>query len=185
MEEKLEKEVIKYSHDLVSYWISNADNKLSTLCGLFTIVFSLATFISEKTTGSLFLNTNISKYRIVVITTNSILLVGLVLSFTAICYCLLSIIPNIGKNEGSQKKRKYPIFYGEISEITNEEYKSMIESATDSDFYDELVNETHYNSIIAKKKMTRLKNGIKKYLVAMLIFIIGTILKIVYLYFLS
>ena len=146
----------KYAFDQVNPWIFNADNKVSISCGIFTGVFGVITFLAER-----------SKEPTEMTTINeccqSIYMVSFVLSLVimsiSILFYVLAINPNIASNEPRTKK-KVPIFYGDIEKFCNCQYKKAILNASDKDFLDEILNETHLNSVICTRKMRMYKMGL-------------------------
>ena len=149
----------KYVYDQVNGWIENADNKVSVSCGIFTGMFGVVSFLSERISGTVIVSEYFHcMYRISYI----ISMIFLLLSFLTY---VLAINPNLessGKNINLQTTtKKYPIYYGDISKINKaESYKKLMDKATDKDFIDELLDEIYFNSSICMKKMARYKRGL-------------------------
>lgn len=148
-----------YVYDQVNGWIENADNKVSVSCGIFTGMFGVVSFISERISGTSVITEHwYCMYRI------SYIISILFLLFSFLAY-VLAINPNLGSSGKSSNlqttAKKFPIYYGDISKIKNaESYKKQIGNATDKDFIDELLEEIHYNSGICMKKMERYRRGL-------------------------
>lgn len=146
----------KYAFDQVNSWISNADNKVSISCGIFTGVFGIITFLAERIKEPTETNT-VNEccqciYRISFV-------FGLVIMGISILFYVLAINPNITSN-GPRTKKKVPIFYGDIEKLCTCQYKEAILNASEKDFIDEILNETHLNSVICTRKMRMYKIGL-------------------------
>ena len=83
----------------------------------------------------------------------------------SIIFYVLAIDPNLGKSgkkkNGVLPKKKYPIFYGDIAELSLADYKKAMNHVTEGDFINELQDETHYNSGICTEKMKKYKMGLR------------------------
>lgn len=156
MDKKAERS--QYVYELVNKWIENADNKVSVSCGIFTGAFGVITFLSERITSSVIVN---DFWRTVY---QCCFGISLLLMFASILFYVLAINPNLGssgrkKNKATPKKR-YPIFYGDISKLNLEDYKNTINRALETDFVNELQDEIHYNAGICIDKMRRYRVGL-------------------------
>ena len=157
-EKKYEKEDLKYIYDLVNSWIGNADNKVSVSCGIFTGVFGVITFLSEKITNYDSVN---SCYETVYCISFVLSIIAFLLS---IFFYVWAINPNLGKSglkkNGKVSAKKYPIFYGDINNLSVDDYKKVMNRAEEHDLINELLLETHYNSHICYLKMIRYRCGL-------------------------
>ena len=149
----------KYSYDQVNGWINNADNKVSVSCGVFTGVFGVISFLAERFTGSTIINECWHCVH-----RGSFILSFIALGISIFAY-VLAINPNLGSNEmkseDGQPSKKYPIYFGDISDIKNgAEYITVIKSASNNDFLNELLFETYHNSGICARKMQRYRFGL-------------------------
>lgn len=146
----------KYVFDQVNSWISNADTKVSISCGIFTGVFGVITFLAERIkepTATITINDCCQCiYRVSFV-------LSLVIMGISILFYVLAINPNLKSNETGTKK-KVPIFYGDIDKLCNCKYKEAILNASEKDFFDEILNEAHFNSAICTRKMRMYKNGL-------------------------
>lgn len=148
----------KYVYEQVNGWIENADNKVSVSCGIFTGAFGVITYLAE---------------RYIIVPDNPVINecwktiygvsfgLSLFVMVLAVFFYALSIIPNL-KSSGKMKptRKKYPIFYGDIHSLQQEDYQRLMEKGTDKDFNDELVLESWHNSGICLKKMKWYKAGV-------------------------
>lgn len=83
----------KYVYDQVNGWIENADNKVSVSCGIFTGMFGVVSFLSERISGTVIVSEHFHcMYRISYI----ISMIFLLLSFLAY---VLAINPNLKSSE--------------------------------------------------------------------------------------
>lgn len=155
-EGKLERN--KCIYEQINGWIENADNKVSVSCGIFSGVFGVITFLTERITEQ---GTKDECWR----TISQLFFVGsLILMLASILFYVMAINPNLGKSgkkkDGTVKKKQYPVFFGDIAEMSLDDYKRTINQATEADLINELQTETHYNSKICSKKMKRYKIGL-------------------------
>ena len=144
----------KYVYEQVNGWIENADNKVNVSCGIFTGIFGVVTFLSERTTGNIINNECWHcLYRVSFI-------VSLILLGASILAYVFAINPNLGSSgeKAEKNQKRFPIYFGDIASIKKpEDYKRQISLATDDDFLNELLDEIHYNSCICKRKMANFK----------------------------
>ena len=155
-EDKLDRS--KYVYEQVNSWIENADNKVSISCGIFSGVFGVITFLSERLAASVSVN---GCWQTIY---HWCFGIGLVLMLFSILFYVLAINPNLGKSgkkkNGTAPKKEYPIFYGDIAELKLSDYMKAMNQATDTDFINELQAEAHYNSEICTKKMKNYRIGL-------------------------
>ena len=134
----------KFVYEQVKSWTEHADNKVNISCGIFTGVFAVISFLSGRITPTETVN---ECWRIAYYWSFASSLVTMLIS---ILLYVLAINPNLGKSgekkNGVIPQKKYPVFFGDISEMTLEDYKKLMNKATDEDLIDELQNETHFNS---------------------------------------
>lgn len=157
----------KYVYERINGWIENADNKVSISCGVFTGVFGIVTFLAQ---------TYIKKPAIGAVANEFLrsvyrccFLVSLVLMGTAIFFFVWAIIPNLEKSGKVREKKDCPIFYGDISKISLDEYRQLMNKATAEHFCEELITETHQNAKICMNKMERYKAGVKIAFIAIVV----------------
>ena len=148
----------KYVYELVNGWIENADNKVSVSCGLFTGVFGIVTFLTEryiKVPDNPVVN---ECWRVLY---KGSFIVSLILMALAVFFYAKAIIPNLKSAAPTNKaKKKYPIFYGDIQSLEFNAYHELINKGTNKEFNDEIERETWHNSGVCMKKMRRYKMGV-------------------------
>ncbi len=148
----------KFAYEQINNWIENADNKVSVSCGIFTGVFGVISFLSGRITPSETVN---ECWRIAHHWSFAISLVTMLIS---ILFYVLAINPNLGssgkKKNGVAPRKKYPVFYGEIAEMTEDEYRKTMNKATEEELISELQNETYFNSRICSSKMRHYRIGL-------------------------
>ena len=149
----------KYVYEQINGWIENADNKVNTSCAIFTGVFGVITFLAQTYEKSNPDGTQINEclrslYKISLVA--SLVVLGIALFFY-----VKAIFPNLDSGGNKSEKKYFPIFYGDISALSADEYKQLMNTATSKQFRDELVNETHQNAKICMEKMQSYKLGLK------------------------
>ena len=144
----------KFCYEQVNNWIENADNKINISCAIFSGIFGVITYLSEKTKVSSNINEcwrHIHHFCFIL----GISLIGL-----SILIFVLAISPNLGSTN-SDKSKKFVLYFGDIANMKNDsEHKLKINSASSKDFINELQSETYYNSKICYKKMILFKIGL-------------------------
>ncbi len=148
----------RFVYEQVNNWIENADNKVSVSCGILSGVFVVITFLSERITTQGTVNECWRKIY------HWCFGISLILMLGSILFYVLAINPNLGKSgekkKGAIPKKKCPIFYGDIAELPLVDYKKTTNQAKETDYINELQNETHYNSGICMAKMKRYRIGL-------------------------
>lgn len=157
----------KYVYERVNGWIENADNKVGISCGIFTGVFGVVTFltqtyIKEPGTGAVANECLRSVYKFCSV-------ISLILMGIAIFFFVWAIIPNLKKSGNIGEKKECPIFYGDISKMPLDEYRQLMNKATERHFREELITETHQNAKICMNKMERYKTGVKLAFIAIIV----------------
>ena len=155
MDDTLERS--KYIYEQINSWIENADNKVSVSCGIFTGVFGVVTFLAEqyiKIPDNPVINRcwqEIYKRSFVA---------SLLFMAVAFLFYALAIIPNLKSSGRNLKEKKFPVFYGDISTLDYEKYKTLMTNGNEQDFNEELILESWFNSGICTRKMKRYKTGV-------------------------
>lgn len=147
-----------YCYDLVNKWIENADNKVSVSSGIFTGVFGVVSFLSQGIPVGIVMNEFWHWiYRISFV-------VSLLLFGVSLFMYVMSINPNLGKsghNKGTKSLKRYPVYYGDVVDYKDiDAYKRRIVKATENEFIDEVLTETHYNSHVCMNKIRRFRFGV-------------------------
>ena len=155
----------KYVYELVNGWIANADNKVSISCGIFTGVFGVVKFLTERyiqIPDNPVINECWSYlYK------GSFILSLVLMAAAVICYAT-AVIPNLksaGKKNDEKKdvkniQKQYPVFYGDIKALKTEKYQELMANGTNKAFADELVLESWHNSKVCLRKMKWYKAGV-------------------------
>ena len=151
----------KYSLDLINTWITSADSKISTSCGIVSVVAVLV-FVAENILSKIDrANGAIEPWKTLFIITAA----GSVITFIlSLFFHLLALSPKFfaGKNTGDQSKnKKCNIFYEDIKDYKDaEDYISAVRKISENQFVDDVLRETYYNSKICSTKMHRFKIGL-------------------------
>lgn len=146
-------------YELVNKWIENADNKVSIICGLFSAVFGVITFLAERVNGEKIIhNCMASAHRICFFL--SLLLMGV-----SILFYVLSLNPKLVSTNAKKPKRdkrctQCPVFFGDIAALGFEEYRHTFNHTSQAGYIKEIQKEIHINSIICTKKMLFYKWGL-------------------------
>lgn len=83
----------------------------------------------------------------------------------AVLFYASAIIPSL-KKSGKSKKKRHPIFYGDIAALDVCAYKRLMTKGNDETYRTELIVETWVNSRICLKKMKRYRLGVILSLIA-------------------
>lgn len=149
-------------YEQVNHWIENADSKVGVSCGVFSGVFGVVTFLTEQYVktpeNSVIQQCWESVYR-------TCFIVSLFVMVVAVLFYASAIIPSL-KKIGKSKKKRYPIFYGDIAALDVCAYKRLMTKGNDETYRTELIVETWVNSRICLKKMKRYRLGVILSLIA-------------------
>lgn len=154
----------KYVYELVNGWIANADNKVSISCGVFTGIFGIFTFLTDwyvkDPSESVINDCWHSIYQL-----SSIL--SFVVMVCAVIFYAKAIMPNLNSS-GNEKatQKQYPLFFGDIYSLKQEDYQELMAKESGKSFNDELIVETWFNAGICLDKMKNYKRGLIISLVA-------------------
>ena len=152
----------KYSLDLVNGWIASADSKISTSCGIISVVVAVLVFVAENILSKVDTANGIVEswkwgFFITVVCALITFLLSLFFHFFALNP---SFFPDKKKNDRTPKK-KCNIFYEDIKDYKGtEEYISVAREMSEDQFIDDILREVHINSDICSKKMHRFRIGL-------------------------
>ena len=149
----------KYSLDLINTWITSADSKISTSCGIVSVAVAVLVFVAEN------ILSKVSTANGIIDPWKTRTAAGAVITFTlSLFFHLLALSPKFfaGKNTGDQSKnKKCNIFYEDIKDYKDaEDYISAVRKISENQFVDDVLRETYYNSKICSTKMHRFKIGL-------------------------
>lgn len=147
----------KYSYDLVNSWINNADSKITVATSISVGLFSVITYVSEQIHISLYSNNNYL-YYILTVMYSWFPVIGFILLLISIFFYSCALVPNLKSNDEEHNKM-FPLFFGDISNEELKKYKKKMLHSTDTDFLEELIYETHFNSRLCSHKMKMFKLG--------------------------
>lgn len=171
---KLSIEEGKYTLNLVNYWINNVDTKVSISCALFSIVFAVIVFLSDK-----FLSTidKAETFKCHFFTLFCIFVSLTVISFvTSLYFHFKAIIPNFSGGKKTSNG-KFSIFFEDINNFESPEsyYKTFRDTSKDK-FVREIAFEIYYNSCICSKKMHRFKMGVIFSIISIILVVVSSYL---------
>ena len=136
--------------------------KVGVSCVVFSGVFGVVTFLIEQYVktpeNSVIQQCWESVYR-------TCFIVSLFVMVVAVLFYASAIIPSL-KKIGKSKKKRYPIFYGDIAALDVCAYKRLMTKGNDETYRTELIVETWVNSRICLKKMKRYRLGVILSLIA-------------------
>ena len=144
----------KFCYEQINNWISNADNKISISCAVFTFVFTVFSYLSYN-----FISDSDWMFWNKIYQFASFF--SLVLLFLSFVFYFRALTPNLTSLATNKYDKKFPIFFMDISDCDLDDYKSRILTSAPNDFLDELCSEIWINSVICQKKMQNYKIGIK------------------------
>lgn len=171
----------KYVFDLVNMWINNADSKVSTFCGLFTIAFGVLAFLVESIVFKRVVSAQVFNPTIM-IPAILVICLGIIAFLLSLFYCFKTISPNLkGKSDETGESKdtvsKYSIFYGDIDRFDKkEEYIRVCDQCSMDDYRKNLIEEIHINSGICTKKMKNFRKGIWISFAALVLEVFGGVL---------
>lgn len=152
----------KYSLDLINGWITSADSKISTSCGIVSVVVAVLVFVAENILSKIdTANGAAEPWKSFFIVTALIAVITFVLSlFCHIRALSPSFFSGKGKSEQG-KKGKCCIFYEDIKDYKDaEEYIRVVRKMPEDQFVDDILREVYCNSDICSKKMHEFKKGL-------------------------
>lgn len=146
-------EELKYSLDLVNYWIDKADFKVSVSMGLFPLITALLQYLFSSVSGK-------AANPYIQLFVHMIVSVCILLVFASTILFLFALKPNLKTGGKPSEKKKYLLYYGDVQEENLDSFKEAIRQSTENDYANELMNEIHQNSKICYNKMRKFKIGI-------------------------
>lgn len=152
----------KYSLDLINTWITSADSKISTSCGIVSVVVAVLVFVVENILSKIdTANGAIEPWKTLFIVAALIAVIMFLISL--FCH-LRALSPSFfsGKDKSKQsKKEKCCIFYEDIKDYKNaDEYIRAVRKMSEDQFVDNILQEAYCNSDICSKKMHEFKKGL-------------------------
>ena len=118
---------------------------------------SVITYLSDRIQISYYSNPSFV-YVIMMCSYRIFPIIGFVLLLISILFYSRALSPNLMSNDEDHNKC-YPLFFGDISSEDLDKYKRKMHYSNDSDFLEELIYETHFNSRLCSKKMKSFKLG--------------------------
>lgn len=150
-----------YCLDLINGWITSADSKISTSCGIVSVVVSVLVFVLENALSKIDIsNGAMEPWKTLFIITG----LGAVIAFvSSLFFHFFALSPNFftGQNKGDHSKKKCNIYYDDIKDYKDaDEYISEVRKMSENQFVDDVFLEVYSNAKICSKKMHRFKKGL-------------------------
>lgn len=150
-----------YCLDLINGWITSADSKISTSCGIVSVVVSVLVFVLENALSKIDISKGtIEPWKTLFIITG----LGAVIAFvSSLFFHFFALSPNFftGQNKGNHSKKKCNIYYDDIKDYKDaEDFISTVRKMPKDQFVDDVLWEIYSNSEICSRKMHRFKIGL-------------------------
>ena len=145
----------KYVLDTINSWIASADNKVSIYCGMYSVVIAAITFAANRLLSELHVSSDVVNQCAHNIFTVCVV-VAIATFLVSTVFYTLSVKPKLlGEKYGKKgKKKEYSLFYANISKFRDsDEFVSAVKNSNRKDYYQELLKEVYYNSVVCTKKM--------------------------------
>ena len=148
----------KYNLGLVNSWIFAADSKISTSCGIVSVVTGVLVFVSENLLSKIPTDNGVDcKYEVLFVFFS----IGAVITFLlSLFFHLWALSPSFLSGFGKTNINRSVVFYEDIKNYESaEQYVQAVKKTPEDKYVDEIFAEVYYNSIICSDKMHRFKIG--------------------------
>ena len=145
---------------LINGWIASADSKISTSCGIISVIVAIIVFVAENILSKIDrVNGAINPWKSLFI---FFAVVSMIMFILSLISYLSALCPSFFKGESTETlKRKCNIFYEDIRGYTDvEEYTRAFKRMTDKQYINDVIFEIYNNSQICSKKMHKFKRGL-------------------------
>ena len=148
--------------DLINTWITSADSKISTSCGIISVVVAVLVFVAENILSKIDTAKGaIEPWRTFFIAAALIAVVTFLMSL--FCH-IRALSPNFFSEKDKSEKRKKEkccIFYEDIKDYKDAgEYIRAVRKLSEDQFVNDILQEVYCNSNICSKKMHEFKKGL-------------------------
>lgn len=170
-ETHFEKEDAYKSLDIVNNWISSMDSKTSVLLAYIGVLIG---FVVSKGTPSILseiCETNPSFSAV-------FKLVNVVLLYTSIATSVMLLFLALKARVKDFNDKHSLLFFGEISKLKLNEYKSKILNRTEEDLIKDILEQVHTNSMICTKKARLYNHGLVATLISTGLYAACVLLKV-------
>ena len=128
-------------------WIKHADTKSSILIGVILLLIGFTSHLFNVFDYLLVAESSF-KYFVIV----CLLVFYFALSLISLLLCFLSLIARV-KLKQTKNYNKIQFFFGDFSKLSLTKFKTYLNNMSTNDINENLQEQIHINSIIAKKKM--------------------------------
>lgn len=167
MNDKYNKEDAYQTLELINFWISNIDTKTSFALAYVAVLMGFAFAHGTPTVFKEIMDTcppaMASIFKLILV----LALYGA--SMGATIHLFLAVIARVKNDSGKTSL----LFFGAISEMSLNDYKSKILNMDDKDITKDLLEQVHTNSKICTRKIKRYNSGIVCLIIATVICFIG------------
>lgn len=165
----------KYILSLVNSWITNADNKVSISCGIFTGMFGVISFLATQIKEPTVVASINTYYQFFYWAT---LIIGLIMMIISLQFYVRALNPVIrsSKDEVGQETitNSVPVFFRDIANFDDiDKYIKSFRASNEIGLTDEILKEIFINSKICEKKMRMCKDALWHSLFAVLFAVVS------------
>ena len=170
-ETHFEKEDAYKSLDIVNNWISSMDNKTSVLLAYIGVLIG---FVVSKGTPSILSDVCKTSLSFIV----AFKLVSVVLLYTTIAASVMLLFWALKARVKDFNEKHSLLFFGEISKLKLNDYKSKILNRTEEDLIKDILEQIHTNSMICTKKARLYNHGLVATLISTGLYVVCVLLKV-------
>ena len=157
----------KYVYEQVNRWIENADSKVATSTGVSFGAFGVITFLAERAPSP-------DPSAVPMAWAATLHTFGfwgsIVAMLLALGFFTAAVYPNLESSSGcrwarnkrtrNKEARKFPLYYGDISGITRDEFKRRLYGMGDGWFLNGIADDAHINARTCLRKMELYRVGL-------------------------
>lgn len=170
--------------ELVNFWISNIDNKISFILGFVGIFIG---FIISKSTPNIFIDiSNMPVKDIVTLNFGQVFSIILVITmYSTVIYCLILLIIALKGKIDSKVYREHRLktnsllFFGNIANMNYCDYKEKCQKEGNKEFLDDISSQIYVNSKICNYKFKLYNCSIKLLIISLVVYCICELFNII------
>lgn len=157
----------KYVYEQANRWIENADSKVATSTGVYFGAFGVVTFLAERVTSP---DKSAVPVAWIAAVHTFCFWASIVAMMLALVFFTAALYPNLESGSGckwtrsvrarSKEARKFPLYYGDISSLTKDEFKRRLYGMGDGWFLGGIADDAHINARTCLRKMKHYRVGL-------------------------